>query len=146
MTKLFIEAHLCKHEHLIFTGKNALMQALFYNQYGRLATPDQLFGLKFNLQQASSWGVANGNKSQNHVSGVSVIGDGVHAKMYIVEGATILSSQNNCTSPLFEFAILYQHTKKNSKLKDFVMDSIQRAKSYSEWWRVNKKFGIRGTA
>lgn len=138
MAKQLVETFTTTKKHTIFTGKNALRQALWFSKHNRLAHPDELYGWAPTLQLATSWGKP---KSASPVSGTHVHGsDGVHAKMYITpSGHVVLASQNNGSSPLFEFAVLYHGG--GSKLRDvreFVKSSIKRARSYAGWWRVNK--------
>ena len=137
MSNPYIEAIRSDAPHIIFTGRNALSQAIFYDNHGRMATPDDLYMKTFNIEDCSTWGV-NKAKTENTVSGVHVKGSGVHAKMYILpSGSTILSSQNNCSSALFEFAVLYPEDK---KVKSFIKKSIDRAVDFSEWWKKMKSW------
>lgn len=139
MSKSFIDVQTSTKKHWIFTGKNALQQAVFFDTYGRVATPDQLYGFRGNMKHAVSWSDC---KSKNMVKGTEICGHGVHAKMYITEkNSVIMSSQNNGSSPLFEFAILYAGKgRKMNDLRSFVSNSIERAVAYSGWWRRNSKW------
>jgi len=139
MHKAFIDGIVCTKKHYIFTGKNALQQALYFDNNNSIATPNQLYKLKSLLERSTSWGNC---KSKNSVRGTEVNGDGVHAKMYVTANqSVILSSQNNGSSPLFEFAILYKG--KGSNMRDifkFINKSIDRAAAYSDWWKLNNKW------
>lgn len=142
MSNPYIDAYRCNKKHIIFTGRNALAQAIFFDEQNRIATPDDLYQRRFDIDHCATWGYETA-KSHNHVQGTEVVGDGVHAKMYILpNGSVIFSSQNNCSSALFEFAILYQADgkEKMKSLKAFTMKSIKRAKDFSSWWAGKRKW------
>jgi len=138
----YIEVMECRKKHYIFTGRNALWQALFYDKYGRVATPDELYRARFRVKNCCSWGI-DGAKTRNHVEGTEVLGNGVHAKVYDLGGSVIYSSQNNGSSQLFEFAILYKGVgSKMEAVSNFSKRTIGRAKDFSRWWKsTGKIFG-----
>ena len=129
----------CKSKHTIFTGKNALKHAVFYSKTGRMCdNPDILFNLgRLKAIRACSW--HRGVKS--FITDDFIDGEGVHMKCYELGGHIIYSSQNDCDSPLFEFAILYE---KKPRLLEFFIESFERAKEHSAWWKRNNYYGLKG--
>lgn len=139
MSKIFMDVHECSEKHYIFTGKNALTQALFYDKYNRIASANEVYSFRAKLKESCSWGTPTSSFDSDKVWAE---GNGVHAKMYISEkGSVILSSQNNGKSPLFEFAVLYPAGGQRMKgLLVFIKKSLARAGDYSSWWKIHKKW------
>lgn len=138
MNKVFIDVFNCKTASQIFTGKNALIHALYFLDTGRICqNGDDIFGYKSKqLLKICSW--HNGVRSIRNVADKDNIeGDGVHMKIYETHNHVIFSSQNNVNSPLFEFAIVFE---KRPKLLEFFNRSFERAKAYSKWWKLNKNY------
>ena len=129
----------------IFAGRNALYHAVYWITFGTLCEDDsKLFSLKdvqrTRLTKSVCWGA--GPAQTALACSDSVLGSGVHAKMYEIGDCFILSSQNNGSSPLFEFAVVYKPTS-SSKLRTFLGKSIWQAKRFSEWFQKNKEMPIR---
>lgn len=138
MAKLFLNTIRTSKEHIIFSGRNALHHAIFFDENGRIATADDLYMRRFEIEECCSWGIGKA-RTANIVKGTNVIGDGVHAKMYTLKsGSIIYSSQNNGSSALYEFAILYQ--KPGKELKSFTSVMLERGKEFSSWWKRNNKW------
>lgn len=129
----------------IFTGRNALYHAVYWITYGSICADDSnLFALKdvrrTRLTKSVCWGTEPALTALQ--SSDSVLGSGVHAKMYELGDCFILSSQNNGSSPLFEFAVVYKPAS-SSKLRTFLGKSIWQARRFSEWFQKNKEMPIR---
>lgn len=132
MTRVFIDVFDCRTPSKIFTGKDALKHSLFWIEHGVIARDaTQLFRYVYPVKRAVSWhsGVDR-NPSRKEFTA-----EGVHAKMYETEDYLIYASQNNVSSPLFEFAILYE---KRDKHVGFFNKTIDRIKKYQSWWRNNR--------
>lgn len=138
MADLFLNLIRTNNEHIIFSGRNALHHAIFFDEKGRLATANELYKRRFEIEECCSWGIGEA-RTANIVKGANIIGNGVHSKMYTLKtGSIIYSSQNNGSSALYEFAILYQ--KPGKELKSFTSVMLDRAKEFSEWWKRNNKW------
>lgn len=126
MPKVFIEKFTSTKQHHIFTGKNALKHALFFEKTGRVCNNEQLlYNMDIKFQKGVWWDSSGG---------------GSHAKIYETKDSIIYSSQNNGNSPLFEFAILYpRQSGKPSKLEEFTAKTLKRVAAYRTWWAANKK-------
>lgn len=137
----FIETLTTTKKHTLFTGRNALKQAAFFDKFGRCGDADEMYRFTPPLKEASYWGDP---ASSFPVEGLEVKGNtGVHAKMYILEtGGVVVGSQNNGSSSLFEVCVLY-HGKgsKMDEVKRFVSRSIKRARLFQEWF-AKKKGGL----
>lgn len=135
MNKVFIEYFKCDSPSFILTGKDALSHALYLVHTGTLCrNADHLYQADFpKMERACSYhnGI-KGQRSKDNIEGV-----GVHAKFYETKNHIIFSSQNNVSSPLFEFAIVFE---KRKKLLEFFIDSFNRAKAYSKWWKLNRNY------
>lgn len=137
MTKVFIDVLECKTPHKIFTGKNALLHACFYVKTGRICeNADHLYNFKPVFNVATSW-----HRGEGFISKEGIEGNGVHMKMYEYEDFLIFSSQNQVSSPLFEMAILYE---KRPKLLQYFYRTFKRAKLFSDWWKQNNYYGLKG--
>ena len=136
MSQVFIDVIECKQKHLIFTGRDAFIHALYFTEFGRVCTnPDELYQFKVPGLKACSWGEGEFGLVAPEI----IEGTGVHMKCYETANHIIFSSENNTSSPLFEFACLY---KKKTKLLAFFEKSFWRAKEYSFWWNRNRTFGV----
>ena len=82
-----------------FFGANALMWAMMY-----------AFDCKEPLLDAACCWNAGAGAIPVKPGGPYIVGQGVHAKVYLARGRfTILSSQNNAPTPLCEHAIVLEH-------------------------------------
>lgn len=136
MTKVFIDVFDCKTPHKIFTGKNALLHAVFFIHTGRICDDaNYLFKLNPKFDMACSW-----HKSDHfHKAEDELAGNGVHMKRYEYKNHLILSSQNQVNSSLFEFAIVYE---KRNKLSEFFYKSFKRASDFSKWFVRNSQYKL----
>lgn len=141
-----IEMLVCKKEHRIFFGRNALRHAIYFSVHKRVARDNKMIDdmqLWARFEKSVCWGFEPAQTAMP-VAGLNVLGKGVHAKMYsLANGDLILSSQNNGGSGLFEFAILYQKSKTGA-LRRFLDDQFIKARTFSKWFSENKVFGIKG--
>lgn len=119
-------------KHYLFFGENALKQALFFAQYGREVDDiSRLYDYKPVVKEAMQWSA--GNKTALRVRDTNLEGWGVHAKIYMLDGHMVLSSQNNGNSGLFEFAVLYP--KKEGALERWFRSAFDAAKLHQRKWR-----------
>lgn len=150
----FVKFMKCERKHYIFCGPNALRHAMSFAQRKRLCKNNgEAYEYRPGLQQAMSWAVNEaGLQTQSKVSGSEIIGEGVHAKIYTLQNnGHIFASQNNGSSPLYEFAIYYPPETRWGKLltgkgsmRAFVNSVFRSAKSYQKWFKVNKVFPYKG--
>lgn len=128
--------HKCKEAHTIFTGKNALGYAIFFHNNGFHArNENDVFDIirTVTFEECINWGIEPAKTSATFKDGV--LGKGCHAKMYRLENSIILSSQNNGSSPLFEFAILYQNLSLTGKLSTYFSKVVAFAKVFSKRYK-----------
>ena len=142
----FITHTLCKREHRIFAGKNALRHAVYFSKTGREVSKEcQLYKIEdtTSFDKSMCWGFEEAATAMG--SKESILGDGVHAKVYKMKnGDIILSSQNNGSSPLFEFAILYKSDTRLKALDRFVDGLFTMAKKHQAWYKKSFKKDVRG--
>jgi hypothetical protein len=132
-----------KRRSKIYVGRNALFHALYFITYNRDCRDDsELYDLnkKIQLDKSVCWGLRKADTAITASS--TVLGNGVHAKMYEYRSHIILSSQNNGSSPLFEFAVVYL-PEKSSKLETFLGKAMWQAGKFSEWFAKTKDYKIR---
>jgi hypothetical protein len=68
-----------------------------------------------------------------------LLGNGNHAKIYETRtGSLLFSSQNNGSSPLFEFCILYKDCR-GGRLGKFTDRMFKYCAKYQAWFSLNKK-------
>lgn len=132
MSKVFIDTFDCKTPSRIFTGKDALKHALFWIENGYVTDEaNDLYKYTFELNTAVSWhsGVDRNPARREYA------GTGVHAKVYESESHLVYSSQNNVSSPLFEFAIVFEKHPRHLK---FFRKTVKRIIAFRTWWKSNK--------
>ena len=129
--------------HFVFIGVNAMHVAAFFSEKGREPMKaTELYGYKPRFKTAVCWGLKQSQTAAPAIT--SLIGDGVHAKIYeLTNGDIILGSQNNGSSGLVETAILYPAPSK--RLVKFIKKSIGWLPAFQQVFRKTIKINLGGS-
>jgi hypothetical protein len=114
--------------------------AAFFAERGREPVREsELFGYCPRFKTSVCWGI---NKAATAAPAqVSILGNGVHAKIYeLTNGAIIISSQNNGSSGLVETAILYERPKKN--LKNYISKCVSWIPAFQAMFKRTQNFCV----
>lgn len=126
--------------HTLFVGVNAMHIAAFVSERGREPVREsELFGYCPRFKTSVCWGIKKAATAAP--AQTSILGNGVHAKIYeLMNGSIIISSQNNGSSGLVETAILYNKPKKS--LRNFISGCVGWIPAFQVMFKRTQDFCI----
>ena len=111
-------------KHHIFIGENSLKIAMFFHKNRRCPTSEELYRWIPEKVNGVSFSGQDDMLVANPKVHISLDRENIksHAKMYLYEGGTFLSSQNFTNTPNVEFTVYYP--EKAHSIRGFISEAI----------------------